>query len=407
MLPHGVLMSRSASPLPATAASGISARRPARLNGLPLALVLVLALAVAPFPELNAQAGAPPGGLVNTGIISGVVEDSLGAPVGGAQIGVRGLRGHGVSEDDGTFRLASVPPGPQVVVVRRIGFRPESVTVSISAGTIHEIRINIKPAPQWVAPVVIDARTAKYTGFMKGFYERRDRGNGVFFTAADIEERRPRFTTDLLRTIPGTRLVTRGPETVVTFRDRNCLPLIWIDGNAATAAYLDPDLFDPTTLAGIEVYKGPATVPASLMGLQGKGSCGVIALWTKRTDPRPKSTAKPVTAQDLANLAASLSIYTSDQVDTPVAAEPGTVMAEYPDALLSAALPGRVVVEVVVDTLGRADMDTFGTIVSTHALFTAAVRRAVAAGRFTPALLGGKRVRQLVQIPFSFVVPRS
>ena len=370
-----------------------------------IAGALVLFAAGVPLGDSAAQPPAPPGGLIPTAIIAGVVEDSLAMPVAGAQVTVRGLRGYGVSDDDGTFRLASVPPGPQVVVVRRIGFRPESLAVAVTAGTIHDIRIRIRPTAQWVAPVIIDARSAKYTGFLKGFYERRDRGNGVFFTAADIEQRNPRYVTDLLRTIPGTRIIPRGAESVVTFRDRNCLPLVWIDGNAATAAYLDPDVFDPMTLAGIEVYKGPATVPPGLMGLQGKGSCGVIALWTKRTEPRPRSSAKPLTAQDLANLAASLTIYPADQVDSPAIAEPGSMAVEYPDALLSAGTAGRVVAEFVIDTAGRPEMDTFGTIATTHAQFTAAVRRAVAAARFTPATLGGRKVRQLVQLPFSFVVP--
>ena len=397
-------MSRSLLSLPSAAAPSCRAFVGGLARGIARALALC---AVAPLLTASAQTPpAPPGGLIRTAIIAGIVEDSLATPVAGAQITVRGLRGHGVSGDDGTFRLASVPPGPQVVVIRRIGFRPESLAVEATAGTIHEIRVRIRPTIQWVAPVVIDARTAKYTGFLKGFYERRDRGNGVFFTAADIEHRNPRFVTDLLRTIPGTRIVPRGAETVVTFRDRNCLPLVWIDGNAATAAYLDPDVFDPMTLAGIEVYKGPSSVPPGLMGPQGKGSCGVIALWTKRTDPRPKSSGKTFTAQDLANLAAALTIYPADQVDTPAGAEPGSLVVEFPDALLSAGVAGRVVAEFVVDTAGRAEMDTFGTIATTHAQFTAAVRRAIAAGRFTPALLGGRKVRQLVQMPFSFVVPR-
>ena len=346
-----------------------------------------------------------PSGLVSTGIIAGVVEDSLSTPVAGAQVAVQGLRGQGITQDDGTFRLASVPPGPQVVVVRRIGFRPESLSVTVAAGTVHDIRIRVRPNAQWVAPVVIDARSAKYTGQLRGFYERRDRGNGVFFTSADIEDRRPRFVTDLLRTVPGTRVSQRGAERVVTFRGRSCPPLVWLDGAAASAAYLDPDLIDPTTLEGIEIYRGPASVPAALMGLDGLGSCGVIALWTQRAELKPKPRGKPVTAEDLANLAASLSIYTADQVDTPVRASSGTIAVEYPNALLSAAVSGRVVAEFVVDTMGQAEMDTFGAIASTHAQFTAAVRRAVAEERFTPAILGNRKVRQLVQIPFSFVVP--
>jgi TonB family protein len=292
------------------------------------------------------------------------------------------------------------------LLARRIGFRPETVTVNVAAGTISELRVRLRPNAQWVAPVVIDARTSSYSGLLRGFYERRERSQGVFFTAEDIEERNPRYVSDLLRMIPGTRIMPGSGQSVVTFRDRNCLPLVWIDGTAATTAYLDPDVFDPHTLAGIEVYKGAATVPGALMGTRGKGSCGVIALWTKRVEKRPKATAKkPVTAEDLANLIASLRLHTVDQVDVPAATDSAHPVAPvFPDALLSAGIPGRVVVEFVVDTTGHADMSTFGTVSTTHPLFTEAVRRAVESARFTPAMLGGRRVLQLMQLPFSFTV---
>jgi protein TonB len=144
------------------------------------------------------------------------------------------------------------------------------------------------------------------------------------------------------------------------------------------------------------------------MGTRGKGSCGVIAMWTKRVELRPKVSTKPVTAEELANLVASLRLHTADQVDVPAAVGSDSPVAPvYPDALLSAAIPGRVVVEFVVDTTGRADMSTFGTVSTTHPDFTDAVRRAIEAARFTPAMLGGRRVLQLMQLPFSFTVPES
>ena len=403
-------MSTSVQSPPASGALRLR-RSAAVLARRPVLLIVAGSIAMAfSVTAAAAQASPPatPGGTISTGLIAGTVEDSLATPVAGARVSVVGLGGHGVTNDEGTFRLASVQPGQHVLIVRRIGFRPESLGVTVTAGTISEVRVRLLPTAQWVAPVVIDARTAQYSGFLRGFYERRDRGTGVFFTAEDIEQRNPRLVTDLLRTIPGTRLTPRNGENVVTFRDRNCLPLVWIDGAAANVAYLDPDVFDPLSLAGIEVYKGPSTVPVSLMGLRGKGSCGVIALWTKRVEPKPKTTSKPVTAQDLANLVASLSLYTADQVDVPVGSDEAHPIAPiYPDVLLSTGVPGRVVVEFVVDTTGQPDMNTFGTVTTTHALFTEAVRRAVAAARFTPATLRGQRVLQLVQLPFSFTVPKK
>jgi len=402
-------MSRSALPLPAPSQFRLrGAEGYPRNTGLTVLTAALLGTLLSS-ATAAAQSGSvsPPTGNISTGIVGGTVEDTLATPVAGARVSIVGLGGHGVSEDDGSFRLASVPPGAHVLVVRRIGFRPESVSVTVAAGTVSELRVRLSPNAQWVAPVVIDARSAKYSGFLRAFYERRDRGAGVFFTAQDIEKRNPRLVTDLLRTIPGTQFTPGAGQNVVTFRGRGCPPLVWIDGNAATLAYLDPDLFDPHSLAGIEVYKGAATVPSVLMGPRGEGSCGVIALWTKRVEPTVKVPRKPVTAQDLANLIASLKLYTAEQVDVPARADSGQPVAPvYPDALLSAGVGGRVVVEFVVDTTGRADMGTFGTVSTTHPVFTEAVRRAVAAARFSPAMLGGRRVLQLLQLPFSFTVPK-
>jgi TonB family protein len=74
----------------------------------------------------------------------------------------------------------------------------------------------------------------------------------------------------------------------------------------------------------------------------------------------------------------------------------------YPPSLFAAHTRGTVVAEFVVDGDGRVEKETFGIVSSTHPLFTDAVRRAVAGARFTPALKGGRTVRQLVHQPFEF-----
>lgn len=98
-------------------------------------------------------------------------------------------------------------------------------------------------------------------------------------------------------------------------------------------------------------------------------------------------------------------VYLEHQVDRPVGVR-GRMLPAYPDPLRRAGVEGDVLVSFVVDTLGRADMTTFTVIRATHDLFTRAVRDAVTAQRFTPAETGGRRVRQLVQQPFSFAIQR-
>lgn len=341
-----------------------------------------------------------------TGFVAGVVRDTTGVVVVGAQISLAGHLGRGATGTDGSFRLAG-PGGDRTLVVRRLGFRPESLAVAIPPGATIEVAVRLVPAPQTLAPVVVATTDIRrYPPRLRAFHERRERGFGRFFTAEDIDRRNPAFVTDLLRSVPGARITRRGGESVVTFRNQNCVPLIWVDGAPAVAGYLDPDVFEPNSLAGIEVYSGPSTVPSELMWVRGKGACGVIALWTRMPELKPKKPKRQYTAQDLANLVASLRLYTAEQVDVAAAPDTAaTVLPIYPDSLLRAGVDGRVLVEFVVDTSGVADPETFGVVLTTDPLFTDAVRRAVLGTRYTPATLDGLRVRQLVQMPFRFDHP--
>ena len=74
----------------------------------------------------------------------------------------------------------------------------------------------------------------------------------------------------------------------------------------------------------------------------------------------------------------------------------------YPATLREAGVQGRVIVQFVVDTLGRAEVGDLQVIQSPHVLFTESVREALARYRFVPGEAGGRRVPTRVQIPFDF-----
>lgn len=96
--------------------------------------------------------------------------------------------------------------------------------------------------------------------------------------------------------------------------------------------------------------------------------------------------------------------YFEFQIDQRAAALPGNPQPVYPSALKGARTEGQVLVMVVVDTSGRADMQSFKVLQSSHDLFTQSVKAALAQWRFSPAEVHGRRVRQVVQIPFEFRV---
>jgi protein TonB len=89
-------------------------------------------------------------------------------------------------------------------------------------------------------------------------------------------------------------------------------------------------------------------------------------------------------------------------VDRPVVPVPGTASPRYPSLLQSAGVEGDVRAQFVVDTLGRVETGSVKILDSSHGSFAQAVRDALARARFVPAEAGGRKVRQLVEQPFSF-----
>jgi protein TonB len=96
--------------------------------------------------------------------------------------------------------------------------------------------------------------------------------------------------------------------------------------------------------------------------------------------------------------------YFDFQVEKQAALVPGQGPPDYPEMLKAGAIQGEVQAQFVIDTMGRADMSTFKVLKSTHQLFTDAVRKQLPKYRFLPAEVGGRKVKQLVQLPFSFSI---
>jgi TonB family protein len=94
--------------------------------------------------------------------------------------------------------------------------------------------------------------------------------------------------------------------------------------------------------------------------------------------------------------------YFEFQVEKPVKPASGGAFPRYPDELRKAGVGGEVLAQFIVGPDGRADVESFKVLKSTHELFTKSVRAALPQMRFEPALVGGRAVHQLVQQPFTF-----
>jgi periplasmic protein TonB len=98
--------------------------------------------------------------------------------------------------------------------------------------------------------------------------------------------------------------------------------------------------------------------------------------------------------------------YFDFQVEKQVAPASGNPNPRYPDFLRTANVEGEVLAQFVVDTTGRAEMSSLKILKSTHDMFANSVRSVLPQWRFLPAEVGGRKVRQLVQMPFNFTLSR-
>lgn len=92
----------------------------------------------------------------------------------------------------------------------------------------------------------------------------------------------------------------------------------------------------------------------------------------------------------------------AESVDVPAALRAQSPLPMYPEVLRLSRVPGMVRVRFVVGTDGRAEIGTLQVIDASHPAFAESVRRVLPRLRFSPARVGRRAVRQVVEIPFGF-----
>jgi len=98
--------------------------------------------------------------------------------------------------------------------------------------------------------------------------------------------------------------------------------------------------------------------------------------------------------------------YFEFQVEKPVVPAPGSTSPRYPDMLRQAGVEGEVLAQFVVDTTGKAEAGSLKILKSSHDLFIQSVKNALPQMKFIPAEVGGRKVKQLVQQPFTFSISK-
>lgn len=216
-----------------------------------------------------------------------VLEHETDTPLSGAAVslasGPDGTRGIGtrVTGQGGEFLFRQVPEGVYRVSVTLLGYTALRDTLRVVPGSELDLILPLSVSPIPLEPIVVSAER-RLTGPSTGFERRRQRLGGTFITREDIEERHPLVFTDLLRMVPGARVVPVSPYgNGVVFRG-SCSPRIWMDGLPLLPTRDLDALIQPYDVEALEIYRG-GFIPAEF----GPTPCGAIVIWTRRGEPNP------------------------------------------------------------------------------------------------------------------------
>jgi hypothetical protein len=240
-----------------------------------------------------------------------VIDARTAAPMRDVNVTItsgRDTLGQARSDSSGAFQSAVRSRVPTVVVhFNRIGYRIDSLTTPVAQELpLRVAMVTVGAATNTLAAMVV--RDTARSGF-----ERRARRNsgGAFIRPEDIERKKPVRTSDLFRTFPGVRIAdSSGVTLLVSARSMRqtsssarktvsgidtlvstpggatqCVLRIGTDGRLMPKDFSVDDL-RPGDVKGIEVYLGPATIPAEFSSVSPDAPCGLVMIWTKTGSER-------------------------------------------------------------------------------------------------------------------------
>ena len=262
--------------------------------------ILAPVLAVPPPGSAGRLTAQPPPAPAQAGVVQGrVTEVGSGQPVPGAQVSVPGAGGArlgAVSDNQGRYVVRGVPAGAITVRVARIGYTPQTVTVTVPNEGAATADVALARAATQLEEVVATAT---------GLQSRREVGAATATLKVDsvAGEAPATSVSELLQArTPGVQIIqgsgNTGASPSIRIRGTGSLslnnePLIIVDGvrvdnsaqpaGAGTASVITDRInrfgtFNPDDIETMDVIKGPSA--AALYGTAAAN--GVLVITTKK-----------------------------------------------------------------------------------------------------------------------------
>ena len=241
-----------------------------------------------------ALALASPAFAQSTGTITGrVTEKQTQRPLSNVQVRIVGTNRGAVTDDSGSYRIANIPASTVQVAAQRLGYGPQSRSVSVAGGGSATADFTMAPAVTTLDAITVTAtgqtERKRENGAPTATVDSASLNKAVISTLSDALSSRVAgvvVQTAAGETGAGSRIRIRGSNSISLSND----PLLIIDGIRAdnssqssaqgTGGQLPSRFNDinPEEIEDIEIIKGPAA--AALYGTA--ASNGVIQVTTKK-----------------------------------------------------------------------------------------------------------------------------
>jgi len=211
--------------------------------------------------------------LSGTAVLSGIVLDSAGVTVAGAELHVRGTASVERTGATGRFALRGLPAGTQMLEVRRVGYEATELPVELRDGATTTRDVRLRKVIVTLDSLRIVARRTHYPEFQKR--REHDFGGGIFIGPEEMPQQHVVFTSDIVQKVSGFRVVDTGAMATVMDgrRASGCRTNIVIDGLERQSI----NDVQPSEIGAIEFYRSGTIAP----WFYDRG-CGAIVIWTKR-----------------------------------------------------------------------------------------------------------------------------
>ncbi len=237
-----------------------------------------------------------------------VVSKASTAPITGAELLLAPGNRRLLSDSAGRFRFDQVTPGNVTLIVRLIGFIPDSSYLEVRSNEDVDVVVELRQSAQPLDTVKVAGREQTLArGKLAGFYERKKFGIGRFIESDIFEKEQYRQLGDVITSrAAGTRLVrarlgstvwiatarqagtsTAGLDPTDRLKGadpRACYPDVWLDGVNVYSygrgmPLFDVNLIGTNNVSAVEVYAGASQTPSQYA--KTGAICGVVLVWTK------------------------------------------------------------------------------------------------------------------------------